>query len=145
MKLYRTAFRGAKESYRYSVNTYPTRDKNYVAITVLVCEQTPCAVLLSLSCDVFERRTSTGSEPLSLLMCLNAAVFVLLSVVILIETICPKICSKSRLKSLKRPLPVDVRRSKTSLLTLPMSWRSKSYPVSECEHSLSSSLTCIIA
>ena len=28
-------------------------------------------------------------------------------------------CSKSRLKSAKRPLPVDVRRSKTSLLKLP--------------------------
>ena len=52
-------------------------------------------------------------------MCLDATVFVLLSVVILIETICPKICSKSRLKSSKRPLPVDVRRSKTSLLKLP--------------------------
>ena len=73
----------------------------------------------SLSGDVFERRTSTGSEPLSLLMCLDATVFVLLSVVILIETICPKICSKTLLKSSKRPLPVDVRRSKTSLLKLP--------------------------
>ena len=42
------------------------------------------------------------------------------SVLILIETICPKICSKSRLKSAKRPFPVDVRRSKTSLLKLPI-------------------------
>ena len=32
------------------------------------------------------------------------------------ETICPKICSKLRLKSAKGPLPVDLRRSKTSLL-----------------------------
>ena len=72
----------------------------------------------SLSRDVFEQRTSTGSEPFSLLMSLDATVFVLLSVLILIETICPKICSKSRLKSARRPLPVEVRRSKTSLLKL---------------------------
>ena len=73
----------------------------------------------SLSSDVFERRTSTGSEPFSLLISLDATVFLLPSVLILIETICPKIYSKSRLKSAKRPLPVDVRRSKTSLLKLP--------------------------
>ena len=40
----------------------------------------------------------------------------LLSVWTLKETICPKFCSKSRLKSAKGPPPVDVRRSKTSLL-----------------------------
>ena len=73
----------------------------------------------SLSSDVFERRTSTGSKPFSLLISLDATVFLLPSVLILIETICPKICSKSWLKSAKRPLPVDVRRSKTSLLKLP--------------------------
>ena len=73
----------------------------------------------SLSSDVFERRTSTGSEPFSLLISLDATVFVLPSVLILIETICPKICSKSRLKSAKSQFPVDVRRSKTSLLKLP--------------------------
>ena len=70
----------------------------------------------SLSSDVFERRTSTGSEPFSLLISLDATIFVLLSVLTLIETICPKIWSKLRLKSAKTPLPVDVRRSKTSLL-----------------------------
>ena len=42
----------------------------------------------------------------------------LLSVFTLIETICPRICSKSRTKSAKIPLPLDVRRSKTSLLKL---------------------------
>ena len=57
---------------------------------------------------VFERRTSTGSEPFSLLICLDATIFVLLSVLTLIETICPKICSKSGFKSAKSPLPVDV-------------------------------------
>ena len=55
----------------------------------------------------------------SLLISLDATVFILPSVLILIETICPKMCSKSRLKSAKRPLPLDVRRSKTSLLKLP--------------------------
>ena len=76
-------------------------------------------IIGSLSSDVFERRTSTGSKPFSLLISLDATVFLLPSVLILIETICPKICSKSWLKSAKRPLPVDVRRSKTSLLKLP--------------------------
>ena len=44
------------------------------------------------------------------------------SVLILIETICPKIWSKSRLKRAKSSLPVDVRRSKTSLLKLTINW-----------------------
>ena len=52
----------------------------------------------------------------SLVICLGATKFVLLSVFTLIETICPKFCLKSRLKSAKGSLPVDVRRSKTSLL-----------------------------
>ena len=77
-------------------------------------------ILGSLSSDVFERRTSTGSDPFSLLISLDATIFVLPSVLILTETICPKICSKSRLKSAKSPFPVDVRRSKTSLLKLPI-------------------------
>jgi len=76
-------------------------------------------IIGSLGSDVFERRTSTGSEPFSLLVSLDATVFVLPSVLILIETICPKICLKLRLKCAKSPFPVDVRRSKTSLLKLP--------------------------
>ena len=55
----------------------------------------------------------------SLLICLDAAKFVLLRVFTLIETIYPRICSKSRPRSEKKPLPVDVRRSKSSLLKLP--------------------------
>ena len=47
------------------------------------------------------------------LICLGTTKFVLLSVFTLKETICPKICSKSRLKSAQSPLSVDVRRSKT--------------------------------
>ena len=61
----------------------------------------------SSSSDVFERRTSTGSEPFSLLVSLDATVFILPSVLILKETICPKICSKSRLKCAKSPFPVE--------------------------------------
>ena len=72
-----------------------------------------------LSSDVFEPRTSTGSEPFSLLIILYATKFVLPTVFILKETICPKICLKSRLKSAKSVLPADVRRSKTSVLKLP--------------------------
>ena len=76
----------------------------------------------SLSGDVFERRMSTGSEPFPLLMCLDATKFVLLSVFTLIETICPRICSKSRLMGPKRPLPCG---KKTSLLKLPTAGTSK--------------------
>ena len=64
---------------------------------------------------------STGSEHFSRLICLGATKFVLLSVFTLIGSICPRICSKSRTKSFqKNPLPVDVRRSKTSCLELRM-------------------------
>ena len=58
-------------------------------------------IIRTLNSDVFERHTSTGSEPFSLLISLDATVFVLPSGLILIETICPKICSKSRLKCAK--------------------------------------------
>ena len=78
------------------------------------------ASLGSLSSGVFERRTSTGSELFSLLIRLHATKFVLLSVFTLIETIWPIICSKSLPRSAKSQLPVDVRRSKTSLLKLPI-------------------------
>ena len=84
-------------------------------------------VIGSLSSDVFERRTSTGSEPFSLLVSLYATVFVLPSVLILIETICSKICSKSQLKCAKSPFPVHMRRSKTSLLKLPYVTEQKPY------------------
>ena len=64
---------------------------------------------------------STGSERFSLLICLDVTKLVLLSVFTLIKTICPKICSKSRLKGAKKQqLPVDVRRSKKLLLKLPI-------------------------
>ena len=78
-----------------------------------------CDYNSELSSHVFEGRTSTGSERFSLFKCLDTTKSVLLSVFTLTETICPNICSKSRLKSAKSPLPVDVRRSKTLLLKLP--------------------------
>ena len=55
-------------------------------------------------------------EALFFLICLGTTKFVLLSVFTLKEKICTQICWKSRLKSAKSSLPVDVRRSKTSLL-----------------------------
>ena len=73
----------------------------------------------SLSSDVFERRTSTGSEVFSLLTYLDDIKFVFLSFFTVIEAIWLKICAKPPSKNEKRPLPVDVRRSKTLLLKLP--------------------------
>ena len=76
------------------------------------------SLLGSLSKGVFERRTSTGSEVFSLLTCLDDIKFVFLSFFTVIEAICLKICAKPPSKNEKRPLPVDVRRSKTLLLKL---------------------------
>ena len=67
----------------------------------------------SLSSDAFERFPSTGSEPFSPLIFLDATILVLLSVFTPRETICPRIYSKSRPRSSESPLPVDMRRSKT--------------------------------
>ena len=69
----------------------------------------------SLSSDAFEQFTSTGSEPFSPLICLDATILVLLSVFTLRETICPRIYSNSQPRSSESPLPVDMRRSKTPL------------------------------
>ena len=69
----------------------------------------------SLSSDAFERFTSTGSDPFSPLIFLDATILVLLSVFTPRETICPRIYSKSRPRSSESPLPVDMRRSKTPL------------------------------
>ena len=48
----------------------------------------------NLSKDVFERRTSTGSEVFSLLTCLDDIKFVFLSFFTVIEAIWRKICAK---------------------------------------------------
>ena len=64
----------------------------------------------------FERRTSSGCKSFSLLICLDTSKFSLLSFFTLIKTICPKICSKSRLISGKSPLPFNVHRSERRCL-----------------------------
>ena len=51
---------------------------------------------------------STGSEPFSLSTYLDVTKFVLPMVFTLTETICRRVSSKSRPKSAKKPLPVDV-------------------------------------
>ena len=45
----------------------------------------------SLSKGIFERRTSTRTEAVSLIICLDATKFLLVSVFILVETILPNI------------------------------------------------------
>ena len=78
------------------------------------------AVLESLSKDVFEGRTSTGSEPFSLYICLDANKFVLLSSFSLMKRIYPRVSNKPLSNNVKGPLPVDARRSTTLLLKLPI-------------------------
>ena len=77
-------------------------------------------ILGSLSKDVFERRTSAGSEVFSLFICLDTTKFVLLSFFSPIKTIYLRVSTKLQPNVAKRPLPVDVRRSKTLLLKLPI-------------------------
>ena len=72
----------------------------------------------SLSRDVFERRTSTGSEAFFSFIRLDSNKFVLLSFFSLIKTICPRLWTNPLPNDAKSPLPVDVRRSKTLLLKL---------------------------
>ena len=79
----------------------------------------PPQIIGNLSKDVFERRTSTGSEVFSLLICLDANKFVLLSFSSLIKTIYPRFSTEPLPNDAKSTLPVDVRRSKTLLLKLP--------------------------
>ena len=76
------------------------------------------STLGTLSKDVFERRTSTGSEVFSLFICLDANKLVLLSFFSLLKTIYPRVSTKPLPNDAKSPLPVDVRRSKTLLLKL---------------------------
>ena len=58
---------------------------------------------------IFGRRTSTGSVPFFIFICLDASKFVLLSVFSRMQMIWPKIWACSLPKNAKRPLPVDVR------------------------------------
>ena len=74
----------------------------------------------NLSKDVFERRTSTGSEAFFLFICLDAIKFSLLTFFSLLKTIYPRVLTKPLPNDAKSPLPVDVRRSKTLLLKFPI-------------------------
>ena len=74
----------------------------------------------NLSKDVFERRTSTGSEVFFLTICLDAKKSVLISFFSLIRTIYLRVSTKPPPNDAKRSLPVDVHRSKTLLLKLPI-------------------------
>ena len=74
--------------------------------------------LESLSKDVFEPRTSTGSEVFSLTTCLGAKKLVLIRFFSLIRTIYLRVSTKPTPNDANVPLPVDVRRSKTLLLKL---------------------------
>ena len=80
----------------------------------------PPFLLGTLSKDVFERRTSTGSEALSLFICLDANKLVSLGFFSLLKTIYPRFSTKPLPNDAKSPLPVGVRRSKTLLLKLPI-------------------------
>ena len=76
-------------------------------------------IIGTLSKDVFERRTSTGSEAFSLFIYLDANKLVLLSFFSLFKAIYPRVSTKPLSNDAKSPLPVDIRRSKTLLLKLP--------------------------
>ena len=79
-------------------------------------------LLRTLSKDVFERRTLTGSEAFSLFICLDANKFVLLSFFSLITTIYLRVSTEPLPNDAITPLPVDVRCSKTLLLKLPIEY-----------------------
>ena len=73
----------------------------------------------TLSKDVFERRTSTGSEAFFLFICLDAIKFSLLTFFSLLKTIYPRVLTKPLPNDAKSSLPVDVLRSKMLLLKVP--------------------------
>ena len=92
-------------------------------------------VLGSLSKDVFERRTSTGSEAFFLFICLDANKFVLLTFFSLTKTSYPRVSTKPLPNDAKSPYPVDVRRSKTLLLTRRTSTGSEAFSLFICLNS----------
>ena len=73
----------------------------------------------NLSKDIFERRTSTGSEAFFLFICLDAIKFSLLTFFSLLKAIYPRVLTKPLPNDAKSPLPVDVPLLKTLLLKLP--------------------------
>ena len=57
---------------------------------------------------VFERRTATGNKVFSHFISLHVITFVLITFITLIETICPKMCTKLQPKNVKCPFPVAI-------------------------------------
>ena len=109
-----------KKKIKTNTRKEPFRDPQFAAFVPSLHAQSQSGNSLgSLSKDVFERRTSTGSEAFSLFIYLGANKFVLLSFFSLVKTIYQRVSTKPLLNDAKRPLPVDVRRSKTPLLKLP--------------------------
>ena len=100
-----------RRSYGFVTRDKPLRTSAWEATSGFHCWVVVQSTIGSLSSDVFERRTSTGSEVFSLLTCLDDIKFVFLSFFTVIEAIWLKICAKPPSKFEKRPLPVDVRRS----------------------------------
>ena len=68
------------------------------------CQERISRILGTLSKDVFERRTSTGSEAFSLFICLDANKLVLLSFFFLLKTIYPRVSTKPLPNDAKSPL-----------------------------------------
>ena len=100
-------------------NTFLTVYQQIICLPFPVNTRVTVMTIGSLSKDVFERRTSTGSETFSLFICLDTNKFVLQNFFSLIKTIYPRVSTKPFRSDAKSPLPVDVRRSKTLLLKLP--------------------------
>ena len=96
-----------------------TRDKVQVSFNRSFTETAIKIIIGSLSKDVFERRTSTGSEVFSFTVRLDANKFVLVTFFSLTKTIYLRVLTKPLPNDAKSPLPVDVRRAKTLLLNLP--------------------------
>ena len=114
-----------KKAIRYSVNTAQIESWFFqvsgrrIGFFLSTSLNPRCKITLdSLRKGVFERRSSTGSKTFCRLICLDATTFVLPCFFTLIQTICPKILAKTFPKNEKNSLPIDERRSKTSLLKL---------------------------
>ena len=106
--------------YIYTDQIRRTQRSKFCPISLVAESSLFSSYLGTLSKDVFEPRTSTGSEAFSLFICLDANKLVLLSFFSLLKTIYPRVSTKSFPSDAKSPLPVDVRRPKTLLLKLPI-------------------------
>ena len=76
-------------------------------------------IIGNLSKDVFERRTSTGSEAFFLFICLDAIKICIANFLFSFNDDLPESFNQTTAQWCKSPLPVDVRRSETLLLKVP--------------------------